>query len=286
MTYSEKLKDPRWQRRRLQVLEAAEWKCQRCQAETKTLHVHHNFYRSKTEPWEYPDHAFAALCEDCHGLAEIDRRELQECIESIYEVEHVAANLHACLGLLKGVRMFNRLATDQLHTEQIGYRQQAWGFARIFGGDERDLLPQIEKTQGLIDRTHVEGLWAGQLRRYQKRLELQQKAMECGPNSANEQAEAAGMPVDKEMATAWGLVVAEIEKEHPLRSAFLHRATMAWESGDVLNVLFPPGTERILQTPIAKQFARKIEKLWASLTGRLVWCDYMIGSGTGEVANA
>jgi len=287
MTYSEKLKDPRWQRRRLEVLEAAKWKCERCRSADKTLHVHHNFYRSKTEPWEYPSHAFAALCEECHELAEIDRRELRACIESVYEAEHPAVNLHACIGLLKGLRMFNSLGTDPLHTELLGYREQAWGFARIFGGDERDLLQKIEKTDGLIDRTNVDGLWMDQLARYGQRIKLTEKqAQEIKAEALNQRAEAAGLPVDREVGEAWKIVMEELSKQHPIRVAFLERATMAWEADDVLNVAFPSGMEKILQTPIAKQFARKIEKLWATLTGKRLWCDFMVSCGGREVAHA
>jgi hypothetical protein len=287
MTYSQKLKDPRWQRRRLQVLEAANWKCERCEAADKTLHVHHNFYRSKSEPWEYPSHAFAALCEECHELAEVDRRELQSCIESIYEAEFAAVNLHSALGLLKGLRMFNALGINPKHTERIGYREQAWGFARIFGGDERDLLPQIEKTDGLIDRTHVDNLWMDQLARYGGRIKLTEKQVsEIQSEALNTRAEVAGLPVDREVGEAWKIVLEELSKQHPLRSAFLERATMAWEAGDVLNIAFPTGTEKILKTPIARQFCRNIEKLWATLTGKSLWCDFVVHCGGREAARA
>ena len=287
MTYSQKLKDPRWQRRRLQVLEAANWKCERCEAADKTLHVHHNFYRSKSEPWEYPSHAFAALCEECHELAEVDRRELQSCIESIYEAEFAAVNLHSAIGLLKGLRMFNALGTNPKHVEQIGYREQAWGFARVFGGDERDLLAQIEKTDGLIDRTNVDNLWMDQLGRYGQRIALtQNQVKELKVEALNQRAKCAGLPVDREVWEAWKIVLQEIAKEHPIRVAFLERATMGWEAGDTLTVVFPAGMEKTLQTPIAKSFARKIEKLWASITGKSLWCDFMVSCGSKEVAHA
>lgn len=268
-------------------MEAAKWKCERCEAADKTLHVHHNFYRSKTEPWDYPHHAFAALCEDCHELAEIDRRELQSCIESIYEAEHPAVNLHATLGLLKGLRMFNSLGTYPQHTEKIGYREQAWGFARIFGGDERDLLPQIEETDGLIDRTHVDNLWLGQLERYGKRVRLTEKQVqEVKAEALNQRAEMSGLPVDREIGEAYKIVVEQLSKQYPIRAVFLERATMIWEAGDIHNIAFPAGTEKLLQLPACKAFARKIEKLWAMLTGKSLWCDFMVSSAGREVAHA
>lgn len=70
MTYSEKLKDPRWQKKRLELLEKSGWKCasEYCQNSNPNaqLHVHHQFYARKTEPWDYPDFCYLVLCEGCH----------------------------------------------------------------------------------------------------------------------------------------------------------------------------------------------------------------------------
>ena len=65
-SYSEKLKDPRWQRRRLEIMQRDNFTCSGCASTTKTLHVHHsNGYRN-IEPWEYGDNELKTLCEDCH----------------------------------------------------------------------------------------------------------------------------------------------------------------------------------------------------------------------------
>ena len=66
MEYSEKLRDPRWQKRRLQVFERDGWKCRRCGCEDNTLAVHHRQYYPHMEPWEYPDADLETLCEFCH----------------------------------------------------------------------------------------------------------------------------------------------------------------------------------------------------------------------------
>jgi hypothetical protein len=65
-TYSEKLKDPRWQRKRLEVFNAADWKCEACGNAYETLHVHHKKYKRGKEPWEYESAELASLCETCH----------------------------------------------------------------------------------------------------------------------------------------------------------------------------------------------------------------------------
>jgi 5-methylcytosine-specific restriction endonuclease McrA len=67
MKYADKLKDPRWQRKRLEIFQRDGWKCVRCDCGTKTLHVHHKEYQAGAEPWEYEDSVLETLCEDCHG---------------------------------------------------------------------------------------------------------------------------------------------------------------------------------------------------------------------------
>ena len=71
-TYSEKLKDPRWQKKRLKILSRDRWKCKKCGDTETTLHVHHLNYNGN--PWEVENEHLITLCEDCH-----------ECVESIHE---------------------------------------------------------------------------------------------------------------------------------------------------------------------------------------------------------
>lgn len=71
-SYAEKLKDPRWQRKRLEVFERAKFTCEECSGTDKTLHVHHKRYIRGREPWEYEDKVdLACLCEDCHANASL-----------------------------------------------------------------------------------------------------------------------------------------------------------------------------------------------------------------------
>lgn len=67
-TYSQKLKDPRWQRKRLEIMNRDGWKCRNCGDEKSTLHVHHWFYYG--EPWDADSKILSTLCETCHLYAE------------------------------------------------------------------------------------------------------------------------------------------------------------------------------------------------------------------------
>jgi hypothetical protein len=70
--YSEKLKDPRWQKKRLKILERDNWECRVCGDNKSALHVHHRYYLPNTEVWDYPDEALITLCEDCHEIEKED----------------------------------------------------------------------------------------------------------------------------------------------------------------------------------------------------------------------
>lgn len=65
-TYSEKLKDPRWQRKRLEIMERDEFKCSQCESDTETLTVHHTYYVTGRSPWMYPNWSLTTLCSSCH----------------------------------------------------------------------------------------------------------------------------------------------------------------------------------------------------------------------------
>jgi hypothetical protein len=86
-TYYEKLKDPRWQRRRLEVLSRASWACESCGAKDRTLHVHHRIYRRGANPWDYADADLQSLCESCHETTEQWRGKLNEAIAGLADWE-------------------------------------------------------------------------------------------------------------------------------------------------------------------------------------------------------
>lgn len=64
--YGEKFKDPRWQKLRLETLQAFDFICQTCGDTKSTLNVHHVNYRKGAEPWEYQRSDLTVLCERCH----------------------------------------------------------------------------------------------------------------------------------------------------------------------------------------------------------------------------
>lgn len=66
MNYDVLLKDPRWQKKRLEIMKRDNFTCQHCGSVTTTLHVHHLYYKKGLMPWEYDNDALITLCQECH----------------------------------------------------------------------------------------------------------------------------------------------------------------------------------------------------------------------------
>lgn len=70
ITYSEKLKDPRWQKKRLRIMDRDNFKCRLCGHTKTSLQVHHLKYTGKY-PWDCDDSDLVTLCEHCHFEIEV-----------------------------------------------------------------------------------------------------------------------------------------------------------------------------------------------------------------------
>lgn len=68
MTYLEKLQDPKWQRKRLQILERDNYTCQICGESKITLHIHHKKYNDPI--WDVLDSDLTTHCKYCHIVVE------------------------------------------------------------------------------------------------------------------------------------------------------------------------------------------------------------------------
>ena len=82
MTYSDLLKDPRWQKKRLEIFNRDNFSCVSCGDGASTLHVHHHYYINGKKPWEYNNSVLVTLCEQCHGNEE----HLKECDSDVINV--------------------------------------------------------------------------------------------------------------------------------------------------------------------------------------------------------
>lgn len=64
-TYAEKLQDPRWQRKRLEVMSRDNFTCRHCKTTESSLNIHHIAY-NHGDPWDIKNELLITLCQPCH----------------------------------------------------------------------------------------------------------------------------------------------------------------------------------------------------------------------------
>lgn len=134
----EAYRDPRWQEKRLKIMERAEFKCERCSREDNaTLNVHHSYYESGKKPWEYPDESLRCWCEDCHANFHEFSKYLREIVGqlSFYEPGKGSGSVR------RGEPLFGVLE-DQI----IGYVR---GLVSRFSGKGKILIENVEVAIGV-----------------------------------------------------------------------------------------------------------------------------------------
>lgn len=113
--YSELLRDPRWQKMRLQILERDQWKCTSCANAKDTLHVHHRYYENGRKPWEYPINSLATLCANCHENETICLKEAKSSLVTLINICGFTA-------------------------EQTGALASVFGFMNVYGSNDFDVI--------------------------------------------------------------------------------------------------------------------------------------------------
>lgn len=76
--YRAKLRDPRWQRKRLEILQRDGFKCRICEESKLELQIHHLKYSEN--PWEGEDKHKVTLCKQCHRRQKF-YKEIMELID-------------------------------------------------------------------------------------------------------------------------------------------------------------------------------------------------------------
>jgi hypothetical protein len=101
--YSDKLKNPRWQKKRLEILERDNYICQFCGHDDFTLVVHHKYYDKTIEPWDYPNEALITLCEYCHKDETEKRDDYEKQIIALMRNSFSVSSLKALIFYLKRI---------------------------------------------------------------------------------------------------------------------------------------------------------------------------------------
>jgi hypothetical protein len=124
-TYSDKLKNPLWQKKRLEIFNRDNFSCQCCKETTKELQVHHIEYIPGIMPWEYSNDMLKTLCVDCHRK-EQGREELES---------HLATSLR-----MHGFLYTDLLAFSCLIDINQDFREYLIKLLKDFQGDHAHIL--------------------------------------------------------------------------------------------------------------------------------------------------
>lgn len=115
--YAAKLRDPRWQKKRLEIFERDNWTCQNCGITEETLAVHHKLYLPNTEPWDYENDLLITFCETCHDAEREMLEEYEPLLISTMKRIFFADDLRE---IASGINSMKPL--DHHHILSIAYR--------------------------------------------------------------------------------------------------------------------------------------------------------------------
>ena len=117
--YSEKFKDPRWQKKRLEILKRDKFSCQVCFDEKSTLHIHHKYYEGFKDPWEYSDSCLITLCFECHESEQLEKKQYEHLlIKTLYNIGFMADDLRE---IASGFSRFKIRHTNQVVASALSF---------------------------------------------------------------------------------------------------------------------------------------------------------------------
>lgn len=141
MGYAELLKDPRWQKRRLEIMERDNWTCQKCEGTESTLTVHHKSYKKKegefVHPWEYVGEDLITLCDECHLDEENNLKRMQSSV--FFAIRELTDNAKAIAALMATI--------ESLHNGYGGRRLQDMDFMTMFALYDLFMTASAEDTK-------------------------------------------------------------------------------------------------------------------------------------------
>jgi hypothetical protein len=143
MSYADLLLDPRWQKKRLEVLTRDEWTCQRCDAKDKTLHVHHFLYHGNAPPWDAPMDELATVCEPCHGELTEQKASLRE---AIFRFEQGFGPLDRVIAYLQAFVAWY----DDEGLVVVKNHAAAYGIAQMVGVDTAEVLSAVDPEDSTV----------------------------------------------------------------------------------------------------------------------------------------
>ena len=128
--YRKKLLDPRWQKKRLEILNRDGFKCKYCGDSESTLHVHHKRYFAG-DPWDINNSCLVALCADCHEGETLFLKEAMNDLNSIIRERFCTEEVGAICS------MFLEFSPDNWGGHYLGVSPRQWSQALNSKGENK-----------------------------------------------------------------------------------------------------------------------------------------------------
>lgn len=117
MDYKEQIKSPKWQKRRLEVMQKDGFICQLCGDTESMLNVHHLSYHKDRNIWEYEDWELITLCENCHKE---EHSTMDYIINEIESIKSRGVTMREILSVLDSIDIHLYLGHDDCIYNLVG----------------------------------------------------------------------------------------------------------------------------------------------------------------------
>ena len=117
MNYKEQIKSPKWQKRRLEILEKDNFACQLCGDTETMLNVHHLCYHKDRNIWDYEDWELMTLCEDCHKE---EHSSMDDLISEIESLKSSGLTMREITAILNSIEVDLYLGRDRTINNFVG----------------------------------------------------------------------------------------------------------------------------------------------------------------------
>ena len=147
MEWKDQYKHPQWQKKRLEVLEAALFTCEQCGNEDRQLHVHHKQYFKGRKIWDYSLDELEALCDSCHE----EKHKANDAIKNLL-TSLSSADIDRVIGYMSGINAVSTFDSEFGHTHLLNVTSYefAEGLGDAIGENTEEIIEIAMANDGKV----------------------------------------------------------------------------------------------------------------------------------------
>lgn len=146
MDYKEQIKSPKWQKKRLEVMQKDNFTCQLCGNTESMLNVHHLSYHRDRNIWEYEEWELITLCENCHKE---EHSSMDDIINEIDSIKSRGVTMREIIAVLDSIDVHLYLGHDDCIYNLVGEDSAM--------GRESDIKLLYERRK-MLKKTHFDNI--------------------------------------------------------------------------------------------------------------------------------